>query len=114
MRLIQSSGYLNGKCSRVVSVGSGPFFNRFESVSPSRYSITRKSIGPSADVIQGTDIRMVQAGNRPCLSFKSLPQISSLRQMSRQNLDRYRPIQPSISSLINLSHPAGPNTPRTL
>ena len=61
----------------------------------------------SADVIQRTNIRMVQAGNGPGFTFKALAQIGSLRQKARQNFDRHSAIQPSVFGFVNLSHSSG-------
>ena len=60
-------------CRSACSSGSAPFFSRSASASPSRCSITMKSISSCApDVVQRADVRMVQVGDAARLAFEAL------------------------------------------
>ena len=89
------------------SSGSGPFSSRCASVSPSRYSIT-KIINAvlMADVVEGADVRMIQAGDGLCFALESLAQFGTVRKMSGKNLDGNDAIEAGIAGFINLAHSA--------
>ncbi len=55
-------------------------------------------IGP--DIVQGADVRVTERGNRTRLAFKPIAE-SSLRY-----LQRYRPIEPCVLSLPDITHTA--------
>ena len=40
------------------------------------------------DVVEGADMRMVQAGNRSCFALQSFAQVRLIGKMRRQNFDR--------------------------
>ena len=63
VRLVERIGDRDRHLERLVE-RQRPRASRAASVSPSRYSITRKSVSPSpADVVQRADVRMVQRGD---------------------------------------------------
>jgi hypothetical protein len=47
-----------------------------------------------ADVVQRTNVRMVQRGDNPRLTLEPLAELATGTQVGRQDLDRNRPVQP--------------------
>src|SRR5262249_16841477 len=58
------------------------------------------------DVIEGTDVRMIQARHRSSLTFESLMELGVCREVIWQDFDRHRPIETSVTRAIDFSHPA--------
>src|SRR6266704_1945419 len=55
------------------------------------------------DVVQLTDIGMVQTGDGTCLAVKALLGFRIGREMRRQDLDGYRALEASVAGAIHLS-----------
>ncbi len=60
-------------------------------------------------VVQGTDMRMIQTGDRPRLPLEALPGLRALGHVRRQNFDRHRAVQSRVPGAVDLSHPACPD-----
>ena len=61
------------------------------------------------DIVQDADVRVIQRGNRACLTFKPMLQIGSWRKMLRENLDGDRAAQASVCGSVDLTHAAFAN-----
>src|SRR5271169_2416977 len=72
---------------RVSSGVSGLRAIRADNVSPSRYSITRKSAPSWADVVEHTDVGMLQAGDGLCLALEAGAELGVLTQVRRKHFD---------------------------
>jgi hypothetical protein len=59
-----------------------------------------------ANVIDGADMRMIQAGDSAGFTLESLSQISAVRHMVRQDLDCDDTVQTGITSTIDHAHAA--------
>ena len=59
-----------------------------------------------ADIEQRADVRMTQRGDRARFGLKSTSKVGPVGQITRQELDGHRPIQPRIARLVHLAHPA--------
>src|ERR1700686_3983522 len=60
-----------------------------------------------ADVIEMTNVRMVQRGNGPGLALHALLEFRRRRKMRSENFDRDRAIQTGIQRTVNFPHSAG-------
>ena len=58
-------------------------------------------------VVERADVRVVQAGDGFRFAFETLAQFRIRCQVPGQYLDRDHTIQPGISGLVDLAHPAG-------
>jgi hypothetical protein len=54
--------------------------------------------------------RMIQAGNRPCFSFKSVALFGSVGKMVRQDFDGDDTVETRVAGAVHLTHPSGANT----
>src|ERR1700680_4916522 len=63
-----------------------------------------------ANVVEGADGRMIQAGNCFGFALEALAQFSTIGKMRWQNLDGDDPVQTGIFGAVNLTHPSGANT----
>ncbi len=59
-----------------------------------------------ADIVQGANMRIVQAGDGACLALETLAGFSVRRQVGRQDLDGNSAIKPGIFGAIHLAHAA--------
>jgi len=59
-----------------------------------------------ANVVDGADMRMIEAGDGASLALESLAQIGAVRHVVRQYLDRDGALQPRVPGLVNLTHPS--------
>ena len=57
-----------------------------------------------SDVMEDTDVRMIQTGDSLCFALESLAQFSSVGEMSRKNFDGNDSIETRIAGFINLTH----------
>jgi hypothetical protein len=62
-----------------------------------------------ADVINNTDVWIVQTGDGLGLALKPGPCLGTVRDVFMQDLDSHRSIEPRIQSLVDLAHSAGAN-----
>src|ERR1700680_645096 len=62
-----------------------------------------------ANVVEGADVRMIQAGNCFGFALEALAQFSTIGKMRGQNLDGDDPVQTGIFGAVNLTHPSGAN-----
>src|SRR5436305_1547421 len=62
-----------------------------------------------ADIVQGANMRMMQARDGAGLALKALLQIISPAHHRRKNLNSDLTIEPSVAGTINLTHAAGAN-----
>jgi hypothetical protein len=60
----------------------------------------------TADVVQGTDMRMVQTGDGSCFPFESLSPFRLLSWLLRKNLDSNDSVEAGIERSIDLAHAA--------
>src|SRR6516165_3115797 len=60
-----------------------------------------------ADIVDGTDVRMIQRGRRPRFPLESFQRLMIFRKFQRQELQRHEPAKPDILRLIDDTHPAG-------
>jgi len=60
-----------------------------------------------ADVVDGADVRVVQRGDRPCFTLKSLTRNLGAGQIPRQDLDRDLAFESCVARAIDLTHAAG-------
>jgi hypothetical protein len=60
----------------------------------------------SSNVVQHANVRMIQAGDRLRLAFKTLPQSWVIRKLLRKNLDGDRAVQTRVARAVHLSHSA--------
>ena len=60
----------------------------------------------TADIVDGTDVRMRERGNRPRLALESRAAIRIGRQVGRQHLHRHRAIEPRVARFVDLAHAA--------
>ena len=60
-----------------------------------------------ADVINNTDVRIVQAGDRLRLALKPGPRLGTVRDVLVQDLDGHRSIEPRIQRFVDLAHSTG-------
>ena len=89
------------------SIGSAPFSRRCASVSPSRYSITRKSMSVlMAGVVERADVRMIQAGDGLCFALEALAQFGAARKMRGQNLNSDDAVEARVAGFVHLAHAA--------
>jgi hypothetical protein len=58
----------------------------------------------TANIMEHTDVRVVQTGNGFGFAFETLLAGGIRRKMSRKNLDRNRAIEPRISGAIDFAH----------
>ena len=59
-----------------------------------------------ADVVEGADVRMIQAGDRFCFALESLAQFGTISKMRRQNFDGDDSIEAGIAGFVNFAHSA--------
>jgi hypothetical protein len=59
-----------------------------------------------ANIMEHTDVRMIQAGNGFRFAFEALPANRVRGQVSWENFDGDSTVEPSVSCAIDLSHPA--------
>jgi hypothetical protein len=59
-----------------------------------------------ADVVQGTDVRMLEPGHRAGFALEALAPHRVGGQRRRQHLDRHRPVEPGVARLEDLAHAA--------
>ena len=64
----------------------------------------RRDLG--ADIMDGADVRVVQAGEGLGLALEPLSQVRIGRDMLRKHLDGNRAIEPRVTRLVDLAHPA--------
>ena len=62
-----------------------------------------------ADVVEGADVRMIQAGDGASFALESLAQFGAVRKMRGQNLDRDDAIEARVAGAVHLAHPARAN-----
>ena len=60
-----------------------------------------------ADVVDAADVRMVQRGDGPRLALEARARIGIAGDVTRQDLDRDRAIEPRIAGFVDLTHAAG-------
>jgi hypothetical protein len=60
-----------------------------------------------ADVVERTDVRMIERGNRAGLAVEPLAQLRIGRERLRQDLNRDGPIEPRVAGAVHLAHPTG-------
>src|SRR5262245_8332421 len=60
-----------------------------------------------ANVVDGTDVRVVQRGDRPCFTLKPLARDLGAGQLSRQQLDRDLAFESRVARPIDFAHAAG-------
>ena len=60
-----------------------------------------------ADVVQRADVGVIQRGNRLRLAIEPRPGDVICGECRRQDLERYRPVEPRIARLVDLAHAAG-------
>ena len=58
------------------------------------------------DVVQLTDVRMVQGRDRPRFVFESPQAIRVIGDRRREHLDGDRAIEPRVAGFVDLAHPA--------
>jgi len=59
-----------------------------------------------ADIMQRTDVGMIQGRYGASLAIETLPGIGIVRKMTRQDFDRDRAIEPRVTCAIHLAHAA--------
>ncbi len=64
-----------------------------------------------ADIVESTNVRMVQRGDRPRLALEALAQIRVGGHVRRQDFDCDNSLEARITRPVDLSHPPGPNEP---
>ena len=57
-----------------------------------------------ADVVENTNVRVIQAGNGARLAFEPLAAFRLIGEMSGKNLDGDDPVQAGVAGAINLPH----------
>src|ERR1700732_1752832 len=62
------------------------------------------------NVVEGADVRMIQAGNCFGFALETLAQFSTISKMRWQNFDGDNSVQTGIASLVNFAHSARANT----
>jgi hypothetical protein len=60
----------------------------------------------AADVVNGTDVRIVQRGNRACLVLEALPRFRISRERDGEHLDGDGAIEPGVVRAVDLAHTA--------
>src|SRR5579864_4962933 len=60
-----------------------------------------------ADVVEGADVRMIQAGNGFCFAVEALAQFGTIGQMRWQNFDGHSAVEASIPRAVHLAHSPG-------
>src|SRR5579863_93655 len=67
-----------------------------------------EEVGPIllADVVEGADVGMIQAGNRASFALKPLAQLGTAGEMSGRNLNGDDAIEARVAGAIHLAHPA--------
>ncbi len=60
-----------------------------------------------SDVVEDTDVRMIQAGDGARFALETLPRVGIVRQVFRQNLDSYGAVEPGVAGAVNLAHATG-------
>src|ERR1700680_4161875 len=63
-----------------------------------------------ANVVEGADVGMIQAGNRFGFALETLAQFSTIGKMRWQNFDGDDSVQTGIFGAVHLTHPSGANT----
>src|SRR4029078_998094 len=63
----------------------------------------------TADIVDNTDVRMIQAGERLRLAFESGSRVRRIRDGLEQYLDRNRTFQTRITGFVDFSHATGAN-----
>ena len=58
------------------------------------------------DVVERTDVRMVQRGDGARFSLKALTQLRVRCHLGGEHLDRNHPVEPRVARAIHLAHPA--------
>ena len=92
------------------------------SVWRSKYSMTRKSISTSVfrassaarPIVKGADVRLVRRSDGARFSLEAVACLQIVRELLRQHFDRYRPVEPCIARLVDLTHSTGANQRRDL
>jgi hypothetical protein len=60
-----------------------------------------------ADVVEGADVRMIEARNDARFAFEALARLGAHGEVPLQHLDRDRPVQAGVAREVDLAHPAG-------
>jgi hypothetical protein len=92
------------------AIGSGPFFQTLGQ--RLAFHIFHHQIVGSVlltDVVESTDVRMIQAGNRSRFALKTLAQFGSIGEVIGQDFDGYGALQAGIAGAVHLAHPARAN-----
>ena len=63
----------------------------------------------TADIVERTDVRVVQARNRASFLLEPLAKLGTLREMRRKHLDGDAAIEAGVFGLVDLPHAAGAN-----
>lgn len=61
------------------------------------------------DVVEGADVRVIQAGDDPGFGREPLATLPIPRKVFRQYLERHDAVQPGIDRSIDFAHAAGSN-----
>ena len=59
-----------------------------------------------ADVVDGTDVRIVQRGNHTRFVLEALPRFRIIRERAAEDLDGDRAIEPGVTRAVDLAHAA--------
>ena len=62
-----------------------------------------------SDVKESADVRVIQAGDRPCFAVEALSQSGTIGNMVGENLDGDDSAEARIAGAINLAHPTRTN-----
>ena len=92
---------------RSCSAGSGPFAEAIRqrlALEVLHDEVLGLALAP--DVVERADVRVRDLRDRLRLALEPLPQLRARREMLRQDLDRDRALEPRVSRLVDLPHPA--------
>ena len=92
------------------SGGSGPRDRRLASVSPSRYSMTRKAMPSCSPMSWSTQMcGWFKRRDRARLAVEPLAQLRVVCEDGREDLDGDRAVEPGVAGLVHLAHAASAN-----
>ena len=88
-------------------IGSGPFTQALrEGLAFEIFHHQEIDVVLMAGVVEGADVRMVQAGDGFCFAVEALAQFGAVGEMSGKNLDGDDAIEARIAGLVHFAHSA--------
>lgn len=90
-----------------------PAERQFPPQGPTRHVLHHQvdGVGATSPVVHGDDVRVREAGGRPCLRDEAVGEPGFVEQVVVHHLDGDDPFETIVEALIDRAHPAGRHNP---